>query len=256
MTAAIPSVHTAEPRRSALDRDVAMRLAGTEYGRFATAMHELTPEEWTRPTACPAWDVHAMACHVLGMGEMAASPLETVRQLRASKRAGGLFIDALTDLQARKHLHRSPDDIVARLVEIGPKATRGRRRTPALARRRTMDDQPVNETGTHTEPWTLGYLLDVIITRDTWMHRSDIATATGRDIELTADHDGVLIADVAAEWASRHGQPCTLTLTGPAGGTWTFGGGGAAVESDAVTFCRVVSGRGTGSGLLATRVPF
>jgi uncharacterized protein (TIGR03083 family) len=238
-----------------------MRLAGTEYGRFVTALRELTPEDWTRQTACPEWDVHAMACHVLGMAEMAASPLETVRQMRAAKRAGGLFVDALTDLQSRKHLHRSPEEILAMLTVIGPKAARGRRRTPAVIRHRSMADQPIDETGTDTEAWTLGYLLDVILTRDTWMHRCDIATATGRDVELSADHDGVLIADVAVEWASRHHQPCTLTLTGPAGGSWTFGGGGdaierAVVECDAVGFCRVLSGRGTGSGLLATRVPF
>jgi uncharacterized protein (TIGR03083 family) len=237
-----------------------MRLAGTEYGRFVAALRELTPEDWTRQTACPEWDVHAMACHVLGMAEMAASPLETVRQMRAAKRAGGLFVDALTDLQSRKHLHRSPDDIIAMLTVTGPRAARGRRRTPAVIRHRSMADQPIDETGTRTEAWTLGYLLDVILTRDTWMHRGDIATAAGRNIELSADHDGVLIADVAAEWASRHDQPCTLKLTGPAGGSWTFGGGGAveraAVECDAVEFCRVLSGRGTGSGLLATRVPF
>jgi uncharacterized protein (TIGR03083 family) len=233
-----------------------MRLAATEYGRFVTALRELTPADWTRQTPCPAWDVHAMACHVLGTAEMAASPVETVRQMRAAKRAGGLFIDALTDLQSRKHLRRSPEDILAMLTVIGPKAARGRRRTPAVIRHRSMADQPIDETGTQTEGWTLGFLLDVILTRDTWMHRCDIAAATGRDIELSADHDGVLVADVAVEWASRHGQPCTLTLTGPAGGSWTFGGGGALIESDAVEFCRVLSGRGTGSGLLATRVPF
>jgi hypothetical protein len=27
------------------------------------------------------------------------------------------------------------------------------------------------------EPWTLGYLIDVILTRDPWMHRMDIAAA-------------------------------------------------------------------------------
>jgi hypothetical protein len=84
----------------------------------------------------------------------------------------------------------------------------------------------------------------------------DIAQATGRAPMLTADHDGVLVADVVNEWAGRHGQPCTLTLTGPAGGTWTFGTGGPALQYDAVDFCRIVSGRGTGDGLLATAVPF
>ena len=81
-------------------------------------------------------------------------------------------------------------------------------------------------------------------------------TAAPVPMTLTAEHDGVIVADVAAEWASRHGEPCTLTLSGPAGGTWEFGGGGDHVELDAVEFCRILSGRGSGSGLLATRVPF
>jgi hypothetical protein len=96
----------------------------------------------------------------------------------------------------------------------------------------------------------------VILTRDPWMHRSDIAAATGAELALTSEHDGVIVADVASEWAERHGRPCTLTLTGPAGGSWVFGAGGPSYELDAVEFCRILSGRGTGDGLLATRVPF
>ena len=75
-------------------------------------------------------------------------------------------------------------------------------------------------------------------------------------MQLTADHDGVIVADVVAEWAGRHRQPYTLRLTGRAGGQSTSGTGGPELELDAVEFCRVVSGRGTGEGLLGTRVPF
>ncbi len=120
----------------------------------------------------------------------------------------------------------------------------------------TLKDQAVDETGRQTERWRLGYLIDVILTRDTWMHRSDIAAATGREMACTSAHDGVLVADVVAEWAGRHGQPCRLTLTGPAGGHWSWGSGGPSYELDAVEFCRILSGRGTGNGLLETRVPF
>jgi uncharacterized protein (TIGR03083 family) len=247
----------AAPWRPALDRALAMRLAREEYALFSDQLRRLTPQDWSRVTCCPAWDVHAMVCHVVGMAEMSASPLETWRQMRAAKRAGGVFVDALTDVQMRKHAHRSPEELVARSQQVGPKAARGRRRTPALVRRRTMGiEQPVDNTSERTEPWTMGYLIDVILTRDTWMHRSDIAAATGRDMVLTAEHDGVLVADIVKEWAARHGQPVTLTLLGPAGGSWSLGSGGAAYELDAVEFCRILSGRGDGGGLLATQVPF
>lgn len=245
---------TAAPRTSALDRPTAMRLASDEYTRFVDQLRELSPEDWHRPTPCPGWDVHAMVAHVLGMADLAASVPEQLRQTRAAKKAGGLMIDALTSLQVAKHVHRSDADLVARLAVVGPRAAAGRRRTPSLVRRFRLGEQPVDETGTQTETWTVGYLTDTILTRDTWMHRSDIAAATGRPMTLTAEHDGVFVADVVQEWAGRHGQAYTLELTGPAGGQWGDGGGQHVL--DAVEFCRIVSGRGTGTGLLATRVPF
>jgi uncharacterized cupin superfamily protein len=106
------------------------------------------------------------------------------------------------------------------------------------------------------ERWTFGYLIDTILTRDTWMHRVDTAQATGREMTLSADHDGVLIADAAAEWAGRHGQPVRLCLTGPAGGIWEWGQGGPRIEFDAVEFCRILSGRAAGDGLMSQEVPF
>jgi len=248
------------PRTPGLDRDVAMRLAATEYDRFVAQLRELDPADWARPTACSEWDVHAMACHVLGMAEMVASMPEQLRQMRgagkAAKENDSIFIDALTSLQVNKHVHRAPAQVLELLATTTPKAARGRKRVPALMRRLPMKDQPVDETGGLTETWTMGYLVDVILTRDTWMHRSDIALATGRSMQLTADHDGVLIADVVADWFSRHGQACSLTLTGPAGGSWRQGTAGPSYELDAVEFCRIVCGRGSGEGLVATRVPF
>jgi len=250
------AVRLTEVRKPALERAVAMRLAATEYDRFAEQLRELGPDDWARPTACTAWDVRAMVAHVIGMAEMAASPVEAMRQLRAIRKRDGMFIDALTDLQMRKHVHRAPTELVTLTAKVGPKAAKGRRRTPGLVRHRALPEQPIEPTGQITERWAMGYLVDVILTRDTWMHRSDITLATGREMRLTPDHDGVLVADVVAEWAARHGRPCSLTLTGPAGGSWTFGSGGPSYELDAVQFCRILSGRGNGEGLIATPVPF
>jgi hypothetical protein len=107
-----------------------------------------------------------------------------------------------------------------------------------------------------TERWKFGYLVDTIFTRDTWMHRLDICRATGRDMVLTASHDGRLVADVVADWARRHGKPFVLTLTGPAGGTWQAGDATEALELDALDFCWTLAARTPGSGLLTTPVPF
>jgi hypothetical protein len=106
------------------------------------------------------------------------------------------------------------------------------------------------------EAWTIGYLVDTILTRDPWMHRMDIARATGRPPLLTAEHDGRIVEDVVEEWAERHGQPFRLRLGGPAGGAWSIGDDGPTIELDAVDFCRILSGRDSGNGLLTTEVPF
>jgi len=250
MTITAPS----RPRLAALPRAIAMRLAATEYQRFADTLRSLGPGDWATPTECPGWDVRAIAAHALGMVEMAASIRETNRQLNLARSHGGVFIDALTALQVNERAGMTPAQITARFAAQAPRAARARRRTPGLIRRRTM---PVlQHVGGREEAWTIGYLIDVILTRDPWMHRADIARATGTDLVLTAKHDGALVADVAAEWAARHGQPYTLHLTGPAGGTWRHGDDGPLIETDAIEFCRVLSGRGHTDGLLAVQVPF
>ena len=258
MTTATTQTVTA-PRPSRLDREVAMRLAATEYQGLAQLLGRLDEADWVRRTDCPDWDVRSMAAHNLGMAEMSASIFEQRRQMKAAKAAGGRFVDALTDLQVRKHADESGQQIARKFGDVGAKAAKARRRTPAFIRKRTMPE-PQRLNGVD-EMWTLGYLIDVILTRDVWMHRVDIARATGRELMLTAEHDGVLIDNVVDEWADRHGQPFTLRLHGPAGGSWTRGDGGAELALDAVEFCRILSGRAPAQsalsdGLLTTEVPF
>jgi uncharacterized protein (TIGR03083 family) len=241
------------PRVSTLDRPTAMRLAATEYERFLAQLRHLGDADWTRPTDCPGWDVRTMASHVLGMAEMAASLRQQVHQQRAAARAGG-GIDALTGVQVRERRHLTPAELMDRFAVVAPRAARGRRRMPGLLRRLTVPEEQI--VGGAREKWTFGFLVDVILTRDPWMHRLDIARAVGREAELAADHDGVLVADVVAEWAQRHRSPYRLRLTGPAGGTWSAGDDGPQLELEATEFCRLISGRGTGTGLLAEQVPF
>ena len=112
------------------------------------------------------------------------------------------------------------------------------------------------EFGGQREAWTFGYLLDVILTRDPFMHRIDITHVTGASMRATADYEGVIVDDVVREWAERHGSPYTLHLTGPAGGRWQRGEGGEVISMDAFDFCRVLSGRSPGTGLLSRQLPF
>lgn len=245
------------PRRPRPDRDVAMRLAATEYDRFLELLRSLSAPDWSRPTDCPAWDVRAMVGHTTGMALMASGLRQTLRQNGLAMLRGGNPLDALTDLQVREHAHLTTSELVDRFAVVGPRAAEGRRRMPAAVRRLTLPQ--TQDVGGRRERWTIGFLVDTILTRDPWMHRMDICRAVGREPVLTPEHDGTIVADVVAEWVERHGRPYRLHLTGPAGGT--FGTeAGPELTLDAVDFCRVLSGRPAADApdheLLAVAVPF
>jgi uncharacterized protein (TIGR03083 family) len=238
-----------------LDHEEAMGLAGTEYDRFVEAVEHLTPQQWTAPTDCPHWDVRAVVGHVLGMMELDTDGAELARQITlAAQRVqstGGARIDALTAIQVEEHAALETGELVAAIRAAAPRALAGRASLTAEERAMPYDPGPPFDG-----PWTRGYLVDVVHTRDPWMHRVDIARATGTDLVLTRGHDGRLVADVVADWARRHGRPFALILGGPAGGGFVAGGGGDRYELDAVEFCRIVSGRAAGDGLLGRAVPF
>lgn len=259
MTLTTPAVRK-PPRRSRLDRPTLLRLSATEYERVAELLSSLTPDQWSAPTCCTGWNVRAMAGHLLGSAEMAASMRASARQRKEVKRRATAdsqeLVDALTAVQVEQVAHLSPGDVVQRYAELAPKAARGRRRTPWFVRRMAPSDLDYLVSPGQREAWTLGYLLDTILTRDSFLHRSDIATATGVPMRLTPDHEGLIVDDVVHEWAARHGEPVALHLTGPAGGSWDFGTGGQRMELDAIEFCRIVGGRGAAEGLLTVQVPF
>jgi uncharacterized protein (TIGR03083 family) len=156
----------------------------------------------------------------------------------------------MTAVQVQERTGLPPEQLVHDLTDVATRAVRARRRLPALVRAIPIPFGPP----LGVKP--LGYLMGRIYTRDAWMHRIDLARATDRPLQLTGDQDGRIVADVVAEWASDHGQPFTLTLTGPAGGAFSRGTDGEAITIDAIEFCRILSGRAAGSGLLAHAVPF
>ncbi|GLW98556.1 maleylpyruvate isomerase family mycothiol-dependent enzyme [Microtetraspora sp. NBRC 16547] len=250
----MPDTSTAMESLPTLDRREAAVLAAAENARFVDLVRSFDAEDWTRQTDCPAWDVRALVAHVVGMMEFTASPRQLVHQLRAGSKAAGdrPLVDGMTQVQVAERAHLSTSQLVERLTAVAPRAARARRRMPAPLRRMPIK----TDVGGVMEPWTIGYLYDVIYTRDTWMHRVDLSRATGRPLRLTAGHDGRIVADVVAEWARRHGRPFRLHLEGPAGGTFVVGDDGEEITLDAVEFCRILSGRDGGTGLLAQPVPF
>jgi uncharacterized protein (TIGR03083 family) len=163
------------------------------------------------------------------------------------------MVDGIGAVQIAERAEIPDADLAARVRAVFPRALKGRAKLPAVLRKNVR--MKIEVPGI-TETWRLGYLTDLILTRDLWMHRVDISRATGRNVELTAGHDGRIVAEIVAEWARRHGRPFTLHLDGPAGGTFMQGEGGDELTLDAVEFCRILSVRASGTGLLTQEVPF
>jgi uncharacterized protein (TIGR03083 family) len=252
------------PRISPIDHEAAMRFAATEYERGAALLAQLEPAQWATPTVNTGWDVRATVGHMVGMMEMVSSFRHLISQQvaaqRAARRASApVTIDELTALQVRRNAGLTTSELLAKYRELAPKAVRGRRRMPAVMRRRAMPERQL--IGGQFEAWTFGFLFDVILTRDPFMHRLDIHAATGLPPQVTAEHEGRIVDLIVREWAERHGKPYALELTGPAGGRWTSGDG-ESIRLEAMDFCRVLSGRAAVStkvevaGLLDTAVPF
>ena len=218
--------------------------------RQSTSPGSVTPTSFMSFTAPPS----AASASSYDSGDAQASVKEFVHQMRRGMPLNKVidshhWVDGLNELQIRERDHLSNEEVVAQLEAVGPKAVKGRWGTPPPMRYLPVPFGP-------PIGWApLKYLLDVGFTRDVWAHRIDVHAVIGRPMHLTAEHDGRLVADIVAEWASIHGDPFELVLTGPAGGTFSQGAGGEHVELDASDFIRVLSGRLPGEGVLRHPLP-
>jgi uncharacterized protein (TIGR03083 family) len=240
-----------------LDHRTAIGLQHEELRRFLTLLRSLSAADWSRRTDCPEWDVRQVALHVLGQLAGAASPFTGYHQHRAGKRRrrqlGGSLVANVNAAQVAERDVLTHDRIVDALERVGHKGINRRRKLIGWFRRHmTLDNGRIP-----AERWTLGYTVDIVALRDLWMHRIDIARASERLLEVSADHDRLIVADVVRDWATRHHKPFSLVVLGPAGGWYSAGAeAGERHTIDAVELCRILGGRAPGSGLLTTPVPF
>ncbi len=225
--------------------DEAHSLLTTSLERLLALLETLRPDDWSKPTACTAWDVRAMVAHQAGGYASGASYAEMLRQYIRIPKPGQLPEDAINDLQVGERAGKSPAELIDELKRVGSKAAYnwayGFRAIKWIAL-----PHPVGG-------WMdLRYLMWVTHSRDTWMHRLDICRATGHHFEQTAEHDGRIAAlvmrDVAAVLARKTSGPALVfELTGIAGGTWQAGRGdpAAALRMDVLDFNIFASGRYT-----------
>jgi uncharacterized protein (TIGR03083 family) len=216
-------------------------------------LRRLELADWARPTDCSAWTVRDMAGHLLGAAEGFSNPLEMLHQywdgaslVRDGRTDGSQSVDGANAVQVADRAGLAVPQLIDRYEAVIDRVVRWRQRLRHLPG--GMDDV--------ARRFTFRELFEVILTRDTWMHRLDISRATGADFEVTPEHDGRLMADSVRDWASGHGQPFRLLLTGPAGGGFRRGESRETIRIEALEFARLLAGRSGGSGVLDTRIVF
>lgn len=224
------------------------RLALEAYDVIIAELGSLSPDEWYAPTECTPWTVHDMVAHLVGAAKGHASVRHMMRQAMYGRRHKHQFqgsdLDAMNQLQIDDHHQLSPNALISELRRLAPKAVAGRAR---LARRMGPVTIKLSQSGSSyagmPDQVSLRELATVVLTRDVWMHRLDIARAVGGEPTMTDSLDGRLITDLVSEWSQRHGKPVLLTLRGPVGGTFVVGDDGEGLQLDALDFVRVLAGR-------------
>ncbi len=224
------------------DRNQAARIGDAEGQAAIALLRQLRDTDWQRPTDCPEWDVRALVSHLVAQCEDGLSLRTILRRELAGRRRypGKTAVDAHMAVQVDEHRAEPGPDLAERFAQLWPRAVQARRRRPAALRRLTLS------SGIPGMPrLSIGYFLDVIYNRDLWMHRLDLARATGQPFAI-GDHDRYIveqvIRDLALSWPAA---PVTLELVGPAGGTWLVGPGEpkAVIRAEATAIMRALAGR-------------
>ncbi|MCX9189992.1 hypothetical protein C3Y87_00875 [Carbonactinospora thermoautotrophica] len=248
----------------ASDPDEAADLAEAELTALLDLLYRLAPGDWIRPTACARWTVHDVVAHVLGQVEEAVHPGKTLlRIVRGRHRHPELDrLDARNECQVDDYRGLPGPVLVDRLARFR------QRLAPAIRRRpRLLGVVRVPAPSRRLRP---GYLDDAVFPRELWMHRADVAAATGRPFVVDG-HDRRIIEqavrDLGRSWT---GPPVVLRLTGTVDAAWLLGHGDpvGTVHVDAVRYLRALAGRERRPGLrvegddrlrslaTAARIPF
>ncbi|WP_020385752.1 maleylpyruvate isomerase family mycothiol-dependent enzyme [Kribbella catacumbae] len=227
------------------DRATARRHRDAEIQAWQDLLATIDGTEWQRRTVCTEWDVADIVGHLCGQAEDVnkpwSFPLRDRRARRVYPTVG--LLDAHMLIQADDHRGTPPDVLRGRFDRLWAKATRTISRNPALIRKLQVKVEGIPGF----DKLALGYIQDILLARDLWMHRDDVCQALGREFDA-GPYAGELIAQVMLDLEDGpfwKGTPIVLTLTGAGGGTYRLGQGDpiATVSTDAVGYMRTVSGR-------------
>lgn len=228
----------------------ATAMAKLELERFLALVTSFSEDDWEKSTACPLWSVRQILAHVTGATAAYARWSEFKRQgnpkVQRPYRASGLSsLDSMNQIQVDDRASASPAALIDELQTVGPRAIATRARLPVLLRALRV---PLPALGGIVP---IGYLTDLIYTRDMWMHRLDLCRATQREMVMTSSHDGRIVALVVRDLEKKLSARLRTTsiiyhLSGNAGGIWRLGARvspATTIHLDDLDFNLLASGR-------------
>ncbi|HWL65906.1 MAG TPA: maleylpyruvate isomerase family mycothiol-dependent enzyme [Actinomycetota bacterium] len=223
-----------------LDTEEAERISNEMSRALVQLLKELDVSEWDSPTDCDRWTVRDHVSHQIGWNEALISTRELFHQM--SSAAGrvkeiGNIIDAQNQVQVDERRHLEPPQAIACLEETFPRGAAKRKRLSSILGR-------VPIYSAYLGGWMkVEYLAAAIFPRDIYMHRVDIAQATGREVKI-GPAETRLIDDIVRDWFARTKTAVRLELTGPAARSYVSDNAPlATLRVDAVQFTRVLFGR-------------
>jgi uncharacterized protein (TIGR03083 family) len=187
------------------------------YAVFEALLAELRPDDWTKPTPCPGWDVRAQVAHVIGTESM----MEGIE--------APVAVDAIErPAHVRNDIGMFNEQWIAGLAEASPEEMGNRLHAiigTRLAAIEAMDDEGwAKESFTPAGPDSYGRFMRIRV-MDTWMHEQDIRDAVGRPghvegpaVALALDEiQGAMGFVVGKKAGAPAGSRITFDVTGPGG---------------------------------------
>ena len=186
----------------------ALGMVRGELSRIQALLGGLDPAEWLRPTDCAGWSVRDVVAHMIGENEELSRPTRLIRRIRAARRLAGTNDgDGRSERQIRDRAERSAEQRMAELAYWGRKATLAAERIPGpLHRMRGSVFFPAVRGAPEN---TIDYFIRVLMPREAWMHRTDIAIATRRPVGIGA-HDGEVVRQVIRDLACAWSGPAVI----------------------------------------------
>jgi uncharacterized protein (TIGR03083 family) len=237
-----------------VDRDEVVAALDEEWEALADLAGALEPDEWTRPTDCPGWDVKAQYSHILGLEAMLLgrpAPDLTLPPARHVRNDLG----RINELWVANYRDRAVTDLIADLGEV----IISRRVALAGMHQEEFDADAMTPAG----PDTYGRFMRLRV-MDQWFHEQDVREAIGRPGHLDGLAPQVVLDEITAAIGYVVGKKAGLPegatgridLKGPMSHCWNVevsdiarvvdwlpGEPDFTITMPGHTFCRVVGGR-------------